>query len=135
MRGADVIAVRADNGGNVQWRAEQVYGGLFCSGPDPAELRAWVADDLELGRRVADEFVGTGRCLRGTLDQCFVEEQQREFPAAEDPEKRKAGLAKASLCQEDAHYRPTAAGGGLVHCAPPAGEPLNGLFWTACITH
>jgi len=73
MNGMGVISVRLGKSGKEEWQAEQVYGGLFCPGPDHAELRAWVADDTELGKRVADDFLGAGRCLRGTLDQHFFE--------------------------------------------------------------
>ena len=68
MNDRAAIAVRYGKNGKT-WQAEQVYGGLFGPGPDPAELRAWVADETELDRRVAAAFLGTGRCLRGTPDQ------------------------------------------------------------------
>jgi hypothetical protein len=127
------IAVRYGKNGKT-WQAEQVYGGLFFPGPDPAELRAWVADDTELGRRVAADFLGTGRCLCGALDQHFFEVQLRKFPDPGDAPKRRAGLGRACLCQDDSHYRALGSDHGRVHCGLPAGTPLNGLFWTAHIT-
>jgi len=69
MNSMGMIAVRFGKCGKQDRRAEQIYGGLFSSGPDPAELRVWVADETELGKRVADDFVSTGRCPPGTLDQ------------------------------------------------------------------
>ena len=115
-------------------RAGQVYGGLFCPGPDPAELRAWAADDTELGSRVADDFLSASRCLPGTLDRLFFEVQLRRYPDPADAPKRVAARGGACLCQDDAHYLPIGLGNSLVHSAPPAGRPLNGLFWTARIT-
>lgn len=50
MNGMGTISVRFSESGK-KWQAEQVYGGLLCPGPDPAELRAWAADDTELGKR------------------------------------------------------------------------------------
>lgn len=134
MNGRAAIAVQYGKNGKT-WRAEQVYGGLFCAGPDSAELRAWVADNTELGKRVADDFLGTGRCLPGMLDQHFFEVQLRKFPDPDDAPKRRAGLGKACLCQDQSHFQPL-GGMGLsgVHRALPAGTPLNGLFWTAHIT-
>ena len=104
MNDRAAIAVRYGKNGKT-WQAEQVYGGLFGPGPDPAELRAWVADETELGRRVAAAFLGTGRCLRGTLDQHLFEVQLRKFPDPGDAPKRRAGLGRACLCQDDSHYR------------------------------
>jgi len=43
------MAVRIAKNGERVWRAEQVCGGLFNPGTDPAELQAWVADETELG--------------------------------------------------------------------------------------
>jgi hypothetical protein len=133
MNGMGTISVRLGKNGK-KWQAEQVYGGLFCPGPDPAELRAWVADDTELGKRVADDFLSVGRCLPGALDQHFFEVQLRKFPDPDDAQKRRAGLGKACLCQDDSHYRPLGPGHGQVHRGLPAGTPLTGLFWTAHIT-
>ncbi|HEX9540492.1 MAG TPA: hypothetical protein VGA04_20205 [Streptosporangiaceae bacterium] len=129
------IAVRSGKNRKKVWQAEQVYGGLFSPGPDPAETRAWVADETELGKRVADDFVSSGRCSPGTLDQHFFAVQLRKFPDPDDAPKRRAGLGKACLCQEHSHFLPLGgAGQGGVHRGLPAGMPLNGLFWTAHIT-
>jgi hypothetical protein len=133
MNGMGAISVRIGKNGS-KWQAEQIYGGLFCPGPDPAELRTWVADDAELGKRVADDFLGVGRCLPGTLDLHFFEVQLRKFPDPDDAPKRRAGLGKACLCQDNSHYRPLGLGDDRVQCGPPAGTPLSGLFWTAHIT-
>ena len=133
MNGMGAISVRIGKNGT-KWQAEQVYGGLFCPGPDPAELRTWVADDTELGKRVADDFLGVGRCLPGTLDLHFFEVQLRKFPDPDDAPKRRAGLGKACLCQDNSHYRRLGLSDGQVHCGPPAGTPLNGLFWTTHIS-
>jgi hypothetical protein len=133
MNGMGAISVRIGKNGS-KWQAEQICGGLFCPGPDPAELRTWVADDTELGKRVADDFLGVGRCLPGTLDLHFFEVQLRKFPDPDDALKRRAGLGKACLCQDNLHYRPQGLGDNRVHCGSPAGTPLNGLFWTAHIT-
>jgi hypothetical protein len=134
MNGMGAISVRLGKSGKKEWQAEQVYGGLFCPGPDLAELRAWVADDTELGKRVADDFLGAGRCLRGTLDQHFFEVQQRTFPHADEAPKRRAGLGKACLCQDHSHYQPLGPDQSQIHRGIPAGTPLNGLFWTAHVT-
>jgi hypothetical protein len=134
MNGMGAIMVRYGKGGKKEWQAEQVCGGLFFPGPDPAELRAWVADDTELGKRVADDFLGTGRCLHGTLDRHFFEVQLRKFPDPDDAPKRRAGLGRACLCQDHSHYRPLGPDHGQVHRGLLAGTPLSGLFWTAHIT-
>jgi hypothetical protein len=133
MNGMGAITVWIGKNG-AKWRAEQVYGGLFCPGPDPAELRTWVADDTELGKRVADDFLSVGRCLPGTLDLHFFEVQLRKFQAPDDAPKRRAGLGKACLCQDNSHYRQLGLDDGQVHCGLPASTPLSGLFWTAHIT-
>jgi hypothetical protein len=91
MKSMGTIALRAGKNGKKVWQAEQVCGGLFSPGPDPAELRAWVADDTELGKRVADDFVSTGRCPAGTLDQHFFAVQLRKFPDPDDAAKRSLG--------------------------------------------
>jgi hypothetical protein len=134
MSSTAVTAVRMGKSA-VGLHAEQVFGGLFCPGPDPAELRAWVADDIELGKRVADDFLGAGRCLPGTLDLHFSEVQSRKFPDPDDAPKRRAGLGTACLCQDHSHYRRLGRSDDRVHCGPPAGTPLTGLFWTAHITY
>ena len=135
MNSRGTIAVRLGKSGKKEWQAEQIYGGLFSPGPDPAELRVWVADETELGKRVADDFVSTGRCPPGTLDQHFFAVQLRKFPGPGDAPKRRAGLGTACLCQDHSHYLPlSGAGQGGVHRMLPAGTPLSGLFWTAHIT-
>lgn len=134
MNGMGQIAIRCGKDGKKTWQAEQVYGGLFCAGPDPDELRAWVADATEVGKRAADEFLSAGRCLPGTLDRLFFDVQLRRFPEPGDAPKRKEGLGRACQCQDHAHYRQVFPDGGQVHSAPPAGRPLSGLFWTALIT-
>ena len=127
--------MRPGKSGKKEWQAEQIYGGLFSPGPDPAELRVWVADETELGKRVADDFVSTGRCPPGTLDQHFFAVQLRKFPDPGDAPKRRAGLGKACLCQDLSHYLSLGGTGqGDVHRVLPAGTPLSGLFWTAHIT-
>jgi hypothetical protein len=84
---------------------------------------------------VADDFVCSGRCPPGTLDQHFFAGQLCKFPDPDDAPKRKAGLGKACLCQEHSHLLPLGgAGQGGVHRGLPADMPLNGLFWTAHIT-
>lgn len=127
------VAVRVGRNGKTEWKAEPIYGGLLSPGPDPAELRAWVFDDAEMGERVAGDFVTNGRCPAGALDQHFFEVQLRKFPDPEDAPKRKAGLGKACLCQEQAHFFRLHGPGG-VHSGLPASRPLNGIFWTAKIT-
>ena len=107
MNSMGMIALRLGKSGKKEWQAEQIYGGLFSPGPDPAELRVWVADETELGKRVADDFVSTGRCPSGTLDQHFFAVQLRKSPGPGDAPKRRAGLGKARLCQD---HRITAAG-------------------------
>jgi hypothetical protein len=93
-----------------------------------------VTDETELGKRVADDFVSTGRCPPGTLDQHFFAVQLRKFPDPGDAPKRRAGLGTACLCQDHSHYLPlSGAGQGGVHRMLPAGTPLSGLFWTAHI--
>lgn len=135
MNSMGTIVVKSGKNGVKEWQAEQVYGGLFSPGPDPAELLAWVVDEAELGKRVADDFVSTGRCLPGTLDQHFFAVQLRKFPDPDDVPKRRAGLGKACLCQDQSHFLPLGgAGQGGVHRGIPAGRALNGLFWTAQIT-
>lgn len=135
MTSMGAVAVRSDKNGRKVWQAEQAYGGLFSPGPDPAELRAWVTDETELGKRVAEDFVSSSRCSPGTLDQHFFAVQLRKFPAPDDAPKRRAGLGKACLCQDHSHFLPLGgAGRGGVHRGLPAGMPLNGLFWTAHIT-
>jgi hypothetical protein len=135
MNSTGTITVRFDRNGKKVWQAEQVYGCLFSPGPDLAKLRAWVTDETELGKRVADDFVSSGRCPPATLDQHFFAVQLRKFPDPDDAPKRRAGLGKACLCQEHSHYLPLGgAGQGGVHRGLPAGMPLNGLFWTAHIT-
>ncbi len=111
-----------------------VYGGLFCPGPDAAELRTWVADDPELGKRVADDFVSTSRFPAGTLDQHLFAVRLCKFPDPGDAPKRRAGLGKACLCQDNSHFLPLGPGNGGVHCGLPDGRPLSGLFRTAHIT-
>jgi hypothetical protein len=64
MNGTGVISVRLGKSGKKEWQAEQVCGGLSCPGPYSAELRAWVADDAELGKRVAGDLLSADRCLR-----------------------------------------------------------------------
>jgi hypothetical protein len=129
------IAVKVGKNGKKVWQAEQIYGGLFSPGPDPAELQAWVADETELGNRVADDFVSVGRCPPGTLDHHFFAVQLRKFPDPDDAPKRRAGLGKACLCQDQSHFLPLGGPGhGGVHRGLPAATPLNGLFWTAHIT-
>jgi hypothetical protein len=129
------MAVRIGKDEKKVWQAEQVYGGLFSPGPDPAELRAWVADETELGKRAADDFISTGRCPPGTLDHHFFAVQLRKFPAPGDVPKRRAGLGKACLCQDHSHFLPFGSvGHGGVHRGLPAGTSLNGLFWTAHVT-
>lgn len=117
-----------------------VYGGLFEPGPDSAELRAWVADEAELGVRVASDFLSTGRCHAGTLDRHFFEVALRKFPDPADASKR---AGRRSLCRDDSHFLEMfperVEEGGVrvktgVHSASPAGEPLTGLYWTASIT-
>jgi hypothetical protein len=135
MKSMGAISVRFGKNGKKVWQAEQVYGGLFSPGPDPAELRTWVTDETELGKRAADDFVSTGRCPPGTLDQHFFAVQLRKFPDPDDAPKRRAGLGKACLCQDDSHFLPLGGPGhGGVHCGLPGATPLNGLFWTAHIT-
>lgn len=134
MKSMGTIAVRAGKNGKKVWQAEQVCGGLFSPGPDPAELRVWVADDTELGKRVADDFVSTGRCPAGTLDQHFFAVQLRKFPNPDDAAKRRAGLGRACLCQDHSHFLPLGPGHGGVHSGLPRATPLSGLFWTAHIT-
>jgi hypothetical protein len=121
-----------------------VCGGMFDPGPDLAELRAWAADEAELGKRVADDFLSTGRCRVGTLDRHFFEVAQRKFPDPADAPERVAVVGRRSLCQDGSHFREmfperVEEGGvrvkGGVHSAPPAGKPLHGLFWTADVTH
>jgi hypothetical protein len=129
------IAVRVGRNGKKVWQAEQVYGGLFGPGPDPAELRAWVTDDTELGKWVADDFASTGRCPAGALDQQLFAVQLRKFPDPGDAAKRRAALGTACLCQDHSHFLPLGGPGhGGVHRGLPAGAPLSGLFWTAHIT-
>lgn len=135
MKSMGAIAVRFGKNGKKVWQAEQVYGGLFSPGPDSAELRTWVTDERELGKRVADDFVSAGRCPPGTLDQHFFAVQLRKFPEPDDAPKRRAGLGKACLCQDDSHFLPLGGPGhGEVHCGLPGATPLSGLFWTALIT-
>jgi hypothetical protein len=43
-----------------QHRGGSVYSGIAQVDLDAAELRDWVSDDVELGRRVADDFVEAG---------------------------------------------------------------------------
>jgi hypothetical protein len=133
MRGSGQITIRLGRDGKKTWQAEQVGGSPFCQGPDPGELRAWVADDTELGKRVADAFLSAGRCLPGTLDRVFFEVQLRRFPDPGDAPKRRAGLGRACQCQDESHYRQVFRDGGI-HSAPPARKSLSGLFWTAVIT-
>lgn len=78
MTSMGTIAVQTGKDGTKKWQAEQIYGGLFSPGPDAVELRAWVADDTELGKRVADDFVSTGRCPAGTLDRHLFAVQLRK---------------------------------------------------------
>jgi hypothetical protein len=120
MQSRGQIAIRCNKDGKTNWQAEQVGGGPFCVGPDPGELRAWVADDTELGKRAADEFLSSGRCLPGTLDRVFFEVQLRRFPDPGDAPKRRAGLGRACQCQDQSHYRQVFSGGGQIHSAPPA---------------
>lgn len=135
MKSMGSIAVRVGRDGKKVWQAEQVYGGgLFSLGPDPGELRAWVTDETELGKRVADDFISTGRCPPGTLDQHFFAVQLRKFPDPDDAPKRRADMGKACLCQDHSHFLPLGPGNGVVHCGLSAGRPLSGLFWTAHIT-
>lgn len=135
MNSMGTIVVRFGKCGKKDRRTEQIYGGLFSPGPDSAELRVWVADETELGKRVADNFVSTGRCPPGTLDQHFFAVQLRKFPGPDDAPKRRAGLGRACLCQDLSHYLPLSdAGQGGAHRMLPAGTPLSGLFWTAHIT-
>lgn len=135
MKSMGAIAVRSGKNAKKVWQAEQVYGGLFSPGPDPAELRTWVTDETEVGKRVADDFVSTGRCPPGTLDQHFFAVQLRKFPDPDDAPKRRAGLGKACFCQDHSHFLPLGGPGhGGVHCGLPGATPLNGLFWTALIT-
>lgn len=128
------ISLRVGKDGSTVWQAEQVYGGLFSPGPDPAELRAWVADEAELGKRVADDFVSSGRCPAGTLDQHLFAVQHRRFPDPGDAPKRRSGMGRACLCQNHSHFLPLGPGNSGVHRGLPAGMPLSGLFWTAHIT-
>lgn len=125
--GTTTVVVASSDG----WRIEQIYGGMHEPGPDSAELRAWVADEGELGRRVADDFIRTGRCYAGALDRHIFEIGLRAFPDPQDAPKRVAGRERC-LCQNHSHFRPTFADGG-VHSAPPADRPLTGIFWTANI--
>jgi hypothetical protein len=114
------------------WKAEQIYGGLHQPGPDANELRARVADDTELGERVAKDFLSTGRCPLGALDRVFFDRARRMYPDS-DPDnitKRKAEPGSKCLCQL-AHFHPLPPGNGGVHSAPPKGEPLTGPFWGA----
>jgi hypothetical protein len=135
MKSMGAIAARFGKNGKKVWQAEQVHGGLYSPGPDPAELRTWVTDETELGKRVADDFVSTGRCPPGTLDQHFFAVQLRKFPDPDDAPKRRAGLGKACLCQDHSHFLPLGGPGhGGVHCGLPGATPLSGLFWTALIT-
>ena len=94
---------RGQEGGKPERMAEQVDDGLFSRRLDAAELRVWVADEMELGERVAAEFVSAGRCLAGTLDQRFFDAQLRRFPNPEDAPKRRQGLGTARLCEDHAH--------------------------------
>jgi len=134
MTSMGAIAVQLGQNGKKVWQAEQVYGGLFSPGPDCAELRTWVTDAMELGKRVADDFISSGRCPPGTLDHHFFAVQLRKFPGPDDAPKRRAGLGKACLCQDHSHFLPLGSGNGGVHCGLPAGTPFSGLFWTAHIT-
>jgi hypothetical protein len=129
------VEVRIDKYGRTVRQAEQVCSGLFSPGPDCAELQAWVSDEIELGGRVADDLVSTGRCQPGTLDRHFFAVQLRKFPDPDDWEKRRAGLGKACLCQDHSHFVSFGGpGNSVVHRGLPAARPLNGLFWTANIT-
>jgi hypothetical protein len=93
-----------------------------------------VADDAELGKRAADEFLSVSRCLPGTLDRLFFEVQLSRFPELGDAPKRRPSLGRACQCQDHSHYRQISPDGGQIHGALPAGMPLSGLFWTAFIT-
>ena len=89
MNGMGAISVRLGKSGTKERQAEQVYGGLFCPGPDPAELRAWVADDAELGKRVADDFLSVGRWYARNAGSAFL-----RGPAAQVPARRRCAKAQ-----------------------------------------
>lgn len=63
-----------------QYRGGSIYSVISQVDLDAAELRDWVSDDVELGRRVADDFVEAGRCPAGAFDQHAFEVLLRLCP-------------------------------------------------------
>jgi hypothetical protein len=114
-------------------RGGSIYSGISQTDVDSAELRAWVLDDVELGRRVADDFVEAGRCPAGAFDRHAFEVLLRMYPSdkfsmsemsddhLEYRRERIRLLAakrlavpgwggRRSLCRDDAHMRWTNSG-------------------------
>lgn len=105
-----------------------IYSGISQIDVDATELRDWVTDDVELGRRVADDFVEAGRCPAGAFDHHAFDVLLRLYPDEkfsmsemsdeylEYRRERTRRLAakrlavpgwggRKRLCQDDAHMR------------------------------
>jgi hypothetical protein len=110
------------------FRGGSIYSGISQTDVDYAELRARVLDDVELGRRVADDLVEAGRCQAGAFDRHAFEVLLRLYPddkfsmsemSDEHLEYRRDKIRRLvakrlavpgwgerrSLCQDDAHMR------------------------------
>jgi hypothetical protein len=139
-----------------QYRGGSIYSVISQVDLDAAELRDWVSDDVELGRRVADDFVEAGRCPAGAFDQHAFEVLLRLCPdedysglmGDEHLEYRRERIRKLaaerlavpgwggrkSLCQDNSHTRimhTTREKDGTIvrsgyHCPPPDGKSLDG---------
>jgi hypothetical protein len=139
-----------------QYRGGSIYSGISQVDLDAAELRDWVSDDVELGRRVADDLVEAGRCPAGAFDRHAFEVLLRLFPDEdysglmgdghlECRRERIRGLAaerlavpgwggRKGLCRDNSHKRimhPTREKDSTIvrsgyHCPPPGGTPLEG---------
>ena len=139
-----------------RYRGGSIYSGLHQVDLDAAELRNWVSDDVELGRRVADDFVSARRCPAGAFDRHAFEVLVRLYPSEdfsdlmgdEHLEYRREKIQRVAaqrladpvwggrkcLCQDGSHTRITHTtrdeNGTVVrsgyHCPAPAGTPLDG---------
>ena len=138
-----------------QHRGGSIYSGISQVDLDAAELRDWVSDDVELGRRVADDLVEAGRCPAGAFDRNAFEVLLRLYPGEdysglmgdEHLEYRRERIRRLAadrlavpgwggrkgLCQDNSHMRimhTTREKDGTIvrsgyHCPPPDGTPLD----------
>jgi hypothetical protein len=62
-----------------------IYHDGWSTGPDAAELRAWITDEIEQGDRNAEWFIDYGRCPLDALDTTIFRAMEVKFPYPQEP--------------------------------------------------